>query len=367
MSLNIVIFGLSISSSWGNGHATTYRALVKALEERGHHITFLERDVPWYAEHRDAPAPSFCDLRLYGSLKEVPRRFGKLVASADLVIVGSYVPDGAALGEWATGHARGVTAFYDIDTPVTLAKLSKGEADYIVPALIPRFDIYLSFTGGPALRFIEETYGSPRAVALYCAVDPGIHAPRDIAADAALGYLGTYSADRQPALARMLIEPAKAMPKEHFLVAGAQYPQDIAWPANVTHFEHLPPAGHPEFYCRQRYTLNVTRADTIAAGYSPSVRLFEAAACGVPIISDSWPGLETLFTPGAEILTASTTAEVLQILRNLPEERRRDIAAAAHKAVLRNHTADHRANQLENNYREALASRGAPRAVTAMT
>jgi spore maturation protein CgeB len=365
MTLNIVIFGLSITSSWGNGHATTYRALVKALKARGHRITFLERNVPWYADHRDMPAPPFCDLRLYGSLKEVPRRFGKLVGGADLVILGSYVPDGALVGEWLTGHARGVTAFYDIDTPVTLARLAKGEKDYIAPALIPRFDLYLSFTGGPALRFIEETYGSPRAAALYCAVDPAIHAPRDVAVDAALGYLGTYSADRQPPLERMLIEPARAMPDERFWVAGAQFPQDIAWPDNVTHIEHLPPAEHPEFYCRQRFTLNVTRADMIAAGFSPSVRLFEAAACGVPIISDSWSGLETLFTPGTEVLTAATTAQVLQILRELPEEKRRSIAAAARKAVLRGHTADTRAKQLEDYYSEALASRHKTRSTVA--
>src|SRR5215213_5510311 len=171
MSLRIVVFGLSITSSWGNGHATTYRALIKALHQRGHEVTFLERDVPWYEAHRDLPDPPYCRTELYGSLKEVPQRYAGLVAEADLVIVGSYVPDGAALADWVTTQARGITAFYDIDTPVTLARLEQGKADYITPALIPRFDLYLSFTGGPVLDLIERLYGSPRARALYCAVD----------------------------------------------------------------------------------------------------------------------------------------------------------------------------------------------------
>jgi len=360
MTLNIVIFGLSITSSWGNGHATTYRALIKALSERGHQVTFLERDVAWYAEHRDLPAPPYCDTELYASLKEVPVRFGQRVAEADLVIIGSYVPDGAILGDWLTSHARGVTAFYDIDTPVTLARLKEGYAEYITPALIPRFDLYLSFTGGPVLNLIEEMYGSRRAVPFYCAVDPDIHAPANVPVDAALGYLGTYSTDRQPGVERLLLGPARAMPESRFLAAGAQYPADVNWPANVEYIQHLPPADHPAFYCRQRYTLNVTRADMIAVGYSPSVRLFEAAACGVPIISDNWAGLETLFVPGKEILTASSTADVLTILQDLPEERRKSIAAAARKCVLQNHTAQHRAQQLELYHREALTA-GRPR------
>jgi spore maturation protein CgeB len=361
MRLDIVVFGLSITSSWGNGHATTYRALLKALSERGHRITFLERDVSWYADNRDMPAPPFCDLHLYSELNEVPARFGKMVAGADLVIMGSYVPQGAILGKWLTRHARGVTAFYDIDTPVTLARLEAGETDYITPSLIPRFDLYLSFSGGPTLGHIEDRYGSRCAVPLYCAVDPEIHAPVDIPIDTALGYLGTYSTDRQPSVERMLIEPARLLEDSRFTVAGAQYPADIAWPANLIHIEHLPPAEHPAFYSCQRFTLNVTRADMIAVGYSPSVRLFEAAACGVPIISDNWAGLDTLFRPDKEILIADGTRDVLHILQDMPEERRKAIAASARRCVLRNHTAGHRARQLEGYYREAAKDRRARR------
>ena len=355
MSLDIVIFGLSISSSWGNGHAVTYRALAKALYRRGHRVTFLERDMPWYRAHRDLETADYCRIEIYRDLREAAARFAPRVADADLVILGSYVPDGITLADWITTQAQGVTAFYDIDTPVTLAGLLNGHTDYISVGLIPRFDLYLSFTGGPVLNIIEERYGSPRARALYCTADPDIHLPSDLPHTWSLGHLGTYSADRLAALDRLLLQPARQLSSERFVVAGPQYPTDARWPANVERIEHLAPQEHPNFYGRQRYTLNVTRADMVKLGYSPSVRLFEAAACGVPIISDRWPGLETIFTPDEEILVADTGDAVIEILQDLPEEQRLGIAAAACKRFLRSHTPLHRARQLENYYREVIA------------
>src|SRR3954470_23301954 len=328
MTLDLVIFGLSITSSWGNGHATTYRALVRALAKRGHRVTFLERAAPWYRAHRDLRQADYCRVETYDKLAEVAQRFGKVVTQADLVILGSYVPDGIALGEWITAKANGVTAFYDIDTPVTLANLEKGDAEYLSASLIPRFDLFLSFTGGPVLDLIEQHYGSPRARVLYCSADPEQHKPLDTPSRWSMGYLGTYSADRQPVLDELLIAPARALAQQSFVLAGAQYPSRPDWPVNLQRVDHIPPAEHAEFYCAQRFTLNATRADMAARGYSPSVRLFEAAACGVPVISDDWPGLDTLFEPGEEILVAHTAREVRDLL-GMPEERRKEIAAAA--------------------------------------
>ncbi|WP_052027091.1 CgeB family protein [Rhodovulum sp. PH10] len=366
MRLNIVVLGLSITSSWGNGHATTYRALIEALAARGHAVTFLERDVAWYRANRDLADPPWCRVALYRDFAELGR-FAPLVRDADLVIVGSFVPEGAAVARWATDTAAGITAFYDIDTPVTLAGLVRGDIDYLDAAVIPLFDLYLSFTGGPTLALIEQTFGARAARPLHCAVDPKIHAPQDVSPTLALGYIGTYSPDRQPPLERLLIEPARRLPQMSFAVAGPQYPPDIAWPANVARIDHLPPHEHARFYCSQRFTLNVTRADMVAAGFSPSVRLFEAAACGVPIITDRWAGLDTFFTPGTEILIADGGAEVMEILREMPEERRRAIADAARRRVLRDHTAEHRAAELEAHVDEArtrAADLARPRAAT---
>ena len=347
-SLDIVILGLSITSSWGNGHATTYRALMSALSRRGHRVLFLERDVPWYADNRDLAVPPYGRTEIYSDMAELRDLYSDAVREADLVIVGSYVPEGVKVGQWVTRIARGVTAFYDIDTPVTLAKLARGERDYLTPTLIPHYRLYLSFTGGPTLRTLEDRYGSPMARPLYCSVDPALYKPKDLKTAWDLGYMGTYSDDRQPVLDRLMLTAARSWRRGRFVVAGAQYPPRLRWPRNVDRIAHLPPADHAAFYNRQRFTLNVTRADMVKAGYSPSVRLFEAAACGVPIISDAWPGLETFFEIGREILVADDATRTLNYLRKMGDEERRTIGRRARRRVLREHTADNRAEQLED-------------------
>ena len=353
--LRLVVLGLSLSSSWGNGHATTFRALLKSFAARGHDVLFLERDVPWYAEHRDLLDPDFCDLEFYSGLGDLDR-YRNLVAEADAVMVGSYVPDGVEVGRWVQATARGVTAFYDIDTPVTLAKLERGDHEYLEPDLIPGYDIYFSFTGGPTLELLMEHYGSPAARALYCSVDPDAYPVLDRTKRWDLSYLGTYSPDRQPTLERLLIEPARRAPHLRFVVAGPQYPGGIQWPKNVERIDHVPPSEHPSFYAASRFTLNVTRADMIRAGFSPSVRLFEAAACGTPIISDRWAGIETLLVPDREIVLAQEPDHVLDVL-GWPDASRMALGSAARKKVLAQHTADHRALSLEHDLLEIMRQR----------
>ena len=343
---DLVVLGLTLSSSWGNGHATTYRALLAAAHARGRRVLFLERDKPWYAAHRDMPDPAFCALEFYSSV-EALERHRDAIAGAAAVVVGSYVPDGIDVGRFVQETARGVTAFYDIDTPITLAALDAGDCAYLSPALVAGYDLYLSFTGGPTLERLVTRHGARAASALYCSVDPALYAPRDVERRWNLGYLGTYSADRQPTLERLLLAVARLRPEWRFAVAGPQYPDTIEWPANVERIEHLPPAEHAAFYARCRYTLNVTRADMIRAGWSPSVRLFEAAACGTPIVSDVWPGIETFFAPGAEIALAERTGDVIDRLAT-GEPERRAMADRARARVLREHTAARRAVEFDD-------------------
>lgn len=356
--MKLVVLGLSLSSSWGNGHATTYRALLKAFAARGHDILFLEREASWYASSRDLADPDFARLIFYSSLYELEAWRGR-IAGADAVIVGSYVPEGVAVGRFVQRAARGVAAFYDIDTPVTLAKLERGDFEHLAPELIPGYDLYLSFTGGPTLRTIQERYGSPAARALYCSVDPEAYPPIDTPKSWDLSYLGTYSPDRQPSLERLLIEPARRLPERRFVVAGPQYPAGVDWPANVDRIDHLPPADHPAFYAASRFTLNVTRADMIAAGWSPSVRLFEAAACATPIISDAWEGLDSLFAPGREILLPGGSDAVVEALRSTSDQDAQRIGRAARARMLAGHSAARRAAELER-YLEDAAGRPAP-------
>jgi spore maturation protein CgeB len=342
--LSIVVLGLSLSSSWGTGHATSWRALLKSFAARGHKVLFLERDVPWYAAHRDLAVPSWCALRFYHSVEDLAP-WSREIAAADAVIIGSFVPDGVAVGHFVRSTAKGAVVFYDIDTPVTLRKLAAGDHEYLSPALIRGFDLYLSFTGGPTLDRLRDRHGARAAKPLWCSADTTLYRPEPAEKRWDLSYLGTYSDDRQPTLKRLLIAVAREAPDLSFVVGGPQYPGSIDWPANVQRLEHVPPADHATFYSASRFTLNVTRRDMIAAGYSPSVRLFEAAACGIAIISDRWDGIDTFFRPGEEILLADTTSAVLAMLRQPGTAAR--IGAAARVRVLAEHTSAHRAAELE--------------------
>ncbi|MGI4828792.1 MAG: CgeB family protein [Janthinobacterium lividum] len=349
--MKIVIYGLTITSSWGNGHGTTYRSLCKALAARGHRIIFVEKDVEWYRSNRDLPKPTYCDVRLYQDWSAESQALVELSRDADAIVVGSYFPDAITATEALHSAGFGPVLFYDIDTPITLAALrTSGRTEYLEARLIPSYAAYLSFTGGPALREIEARFGSPRAVAFFCSVDPDLHKPTPPRPEfsCALSYLGTYAADRQPKLMHLLNAPAEHLLESRFIVAGPQYPADVSWANNVERITHLSPPEHPAFYSSSRFTLNLTRDDMVAAGYSPSVRLFEASACGAAILSDAWPGLDEFLTPGSEVLLPADAAAVEDILKNLPEAEREAMGRRARERVLAEHTSDHRARQFED-------------------
>ena len=348
--MKLVIFGLSVTSSWGNGHATTFRALFKALHARGHDIVFYEHDLEWYASNRDMPEPPFCRVRLFDQWASIRSEVKKELNSADVAVVGSYFPDGlAAIAEVADSSVP-VKAFYDIDTPITLAQLREsGGSDYLRADQIPEFDLYFSFTGGPMLDELERRFGARKAVPLYCSFDPNEYrrfsVNKRFACD--LSYMGTYAPDRQPKIEELLCEPARRLPQSKFLVAGPQYPKSTKWPFNVRRITHLNPRWHARFYSSSRLTLNVTRRDMVRAGFSPSVRLFEAAACGSTVISDNWPGLDTFFRPGREILLPVSGEDVVRYLTELDDNELRRIGRNAQERVLAEHTSEIRAKQFE--------------------
>src|SRR5690606_2384639 len=218
--------------------------------------------------------------------------------------------------------------------------------EYLRADQVGAFDLMLSFTGEPTLTILESAYGARRALPLYCSVDVDAYGPRDCRKDIDLGYMGTYSADRQPGVEMLLNEPARRLSECRFMVVGAQYPSALQWPDNVRRADHLPPNAHAEFYGRQRWTLNITRADMRAAGHSPSVRLFEAAACGTPIISDVWPGIEDVLEPHEELMIARTSEDVVRLLREVAPYEAQRIARAARARVLSAHSSERRADEL---------------------
>jgi len=348
--VKLVIFGLSITSSWGNGHATTFRALCKALSVRGHEIVFYEHDVEWYASNRDMPEPPFCRVRLFQNWSNIRNEVRKELSTADVAMVGSYFPDGlAAIPEMLDSDVP-VKSFYDIDTPITVAQLREhGTTDYLRSDQIPEFDLYFSFTGGPMLDELEQQFGARKAVPLYCSFDPNeyrrFRVNKRFACD--LSYMGTYAPDRQPKIEELLCAPARTLGDRKFIVAGPQYPKSIEWPENVRRITHLNPRWHARFYSSSRLTLNVTRSDMVRAGFSPSVRLFEAAACGSTLISDNWPGLETFFHPGQEILLPVSAGDVVRYLSEMDDSELDRIGRRAQERVLAEHTSEIRATQFE--------------------
>jgi spore maturation protein CgeB len=367
--MKLTIFGLSITSSWGNGHATTFRALCQALHRRGHRIVFFERNVEWYQNNRDLPHPEYCEVKLFENWKDILPAVRAELRDSDVAMVGSYSPDGiAALEELLASNAP-VKAFYDIDTPITVRSLREnGRADYLLKSHLPKLDIYFSFTGGPMLQQLQKDFGVPLAVPLYCSVDPDKY--RELPANAGfacdMSYMGTYAPDRQPKIDELLCAPARSLPEQKFIVAGPQYPPQIDWPANVEHIMHLNPRYHAQLYSSSRITLNVTRREMVMAGYSPSVRLFEAAACGATMASDIWPGLETFFVPGQEILLAAGSDDIMRYLKHFDHAELRRIGRAARDRVLAAHTSDVRAQEFEQAVEIVISSAKHHAAITAI-
>jgi spore maturation protein CgeB len=359
--VKIVIYGLAITSSWGNGHATTYRSLCKALARRGHRIHFVEKNVEWYRNNRDLPNPEFCTVHLYEDWSVQASALVRISEDADAIVIGSYFPDAIAVTRALLNEGYGPVFFYDIDTPITMSRLrTHGGTSYLDAMLIPYYAAYLSFTGGPALREMEDRFGSPYAAPFYCSVDPELYRPTTIRAPyrCDLSYLGTFASDRQPKLMCLLNGTAALLPKSRFVVAGPQYPKEIAWQENVKRITHLAPPAHPAFYSSSRFTLNLTRHDMIETGYSPSVRLFEASACGAAILSDAWVGLEDFLTPGEEILLPRDQYEVTQILRGMPESERIRLGHRARERILSQHTAAHRAMEFESTVTHCSTKKG---------
>lgn len=347
--MKFVIFGLTISSSWGNGHATLWRGLTKSLTSLGHQVIFFEKDVPWYASNRDLwELWDRAELVLYPEWRMVAAKALREVESADASIVTSYCPDGRAASTLVLDRAPGLKAFYDLDTPVTLARLEHGEQVLYLPEQgLGDFDLVLSYTGGRALDELRSRLGARRTAPLYGHVDHYWHkpAPHEPWYAADLSYLGTFAADRQEGLERLFIEPARRRPEQSFLLGGSKYPEGIGWPSNIRKLDHIPPSHHPSFFSSSRLTLNVTRADMARMGWCPSGRLFEAAACGAVMVSDDWEGLGEFFEPGAEIVIARDSEDVVAALERGDAELR-PIGESARQRALDEHTSMHRALQL---------------------
>ncbi|MCU1285972.1 MAG: hypothetical protein JWO13_2322 [Acidobacteriales bacterium] len=360
LAVKLTIFGLTLSSSWGNGHATPYRAILRALNRMGHQVTFFEKDVPYYAKRRDFQSCGYCDLMLYSDWESVRDEALRVVAKSDVVITASYLPEGARISDELLELKNPLHLFYDLDTPITLGRLAHGDVEYLRRDQIPEFDAYLSFTGGRAIRELEQHWGARNVSPLYGCVDPEVHFRVDIPKPyhCKMSYMGTYAPDRQRKVQELFLDPAAAMPSEVFVLAGSMYPRngegDFHCPHNVRRYEHVGPHDHAALYSSSGATLNITRAEMAAYGHCPSGRLFEAAACGTPILTDEWEGLDEFFSTD-EIFIVRDTADVRQALMSDGAELK-SRAEAARTRTLEEHTGEHRAKELVSAIEKACGS-----------
>lgn len=358
--MRFAIFGLTVSSSWGNGHATLWRGLLGALARRGHRSVFFERDVPYYAAHRDLEGIPGVELAMYDDWDLIRDRAAAEVSAADVAMVTSYCPDARAATDLVMDlPGSRLRAFYDLDAPVTLSRVRQGlPVDYLGPRGLAPFDLVLSYAGGAALTLLRKRLGARRTAPLYGSVDPEVHRPVPPVPDyrSDLSYLGTYAEDRQDGVEQLLLIPARNRPERRFVIGGSGYPEAIAWPPNVRQLRHVPPPEHARFYSSSRLTLNVTRGPMLETGFCPSGRLFEAAACAAAVLTDSWEGLDHFFEPGREILIARTSRDATHAL-DLPPEELLAVGLAARRRALAEHTADRRAAELEEIVARAATAR----------
>lgn len=364
--MRFTIFGLSLSSSWGNGHATPYRSLIRALHAQGHSVSFFERDNIYYARHRDFASCDYCHLTIYPAWESIRLRALAAAAESDVVFTSSYLSEGSQINDDVLGLRSTMRVFYDLDAPITLGGMHRGDVEYLRADQIPEFDLYLSFTGGGILRELERVWGARRALPLYGSVDPDVHKRIDVPKPyhCAFSYMGTYASDRQQKVEELFLAPASRTPGEVFVLAGSLYPHDpkdgsplFPCPQNVRRFPHVGPNDHAALYSSSRATLNITRADMAASGHCPSGRLFEAAACQTPLLSDTWNGLHDFFTED-ELFAVHNADDVLRVLE-LPNEELASVAQRAYQRTMAEHTGTQRAKELVAAIEDAGASRAA--------
>ena len=346
--LDIVIIGPSILASHANSTAELYRGLINELAQHGHRTVFLEPYHPATERRRDMLRSPYCEVWVYRSTEQLLSEYLPAIQSADAVMLGNGIPDTDRIAEWIANEARGITIYYDTNLARTDAHLRAGDTptDCLSCRTVANFSLFLSTTGGPTLERVARQNHIRRARPLYESIDPYSYYRTDADKSYDLGFIGNYKADRTKLLEQLLLRPAEHTPNRQFALAGGGYPAGTVWPQNLTYLEHLPATNHVDYYNRQRATLVVSRSDRRRMGYTPSRRLLEAAACGVPLLSDDWAGLGEFFEPGREVFTVGSEHDVLDVLYGTEDDLRRRCGAAARARVLAEHTTGHRARQL---------------------
>jgi spore maturation protein CgeB len=348
--MNISFFGSSLVSAYWNGAATYYRGLIRALHERGHRITFYEPDAYERQQHRDMPDPDWARVVVYPAQADAALQAVEQARGNDLVVKASGVGVFDELLERAVLELQRpgtLVAFLDVDAPATLDRLHNDPADPF-HSLVPRYDLVLTYGGGPPVVRTYAAAGARQCVPIYNALDPHTHhpAPPDPRFAGDLGFLGNRMPDREARVEEFFIRPAAGLPDRRFLLGGSGW-RDKSMPENVNYLGHVYTHEHNAFNCTPLAVLNINRSSMARYGFSPPTRVFEAAGAGACLISDNWHGLELFLDPAREVLVANNGDEVAAHVQRLTVECARAIGQAARRRILARHTYAHRACQLE--------------------
>lgn len=361
--LDIAFFGSSLVSSYWNGAATYYRGIIRALAERGHRVTFYEPDAFQRQQHRDMEDPDWAKVVVYDADSGSARRALEQSRGADILIKASGV---GVLDEWLErevlelhgGGSNTTVIFWDVDAPATLARV-ENDPDDPFRALIPRYDMILTYGGGDAVVRHYRQLGAQACHPIYNALDPSTHfpVPGDPRFVASLGFLGNRLPDREARVQEFFFKAVAAMPEAEFILGGSGWEEHAPQFPNLRYLGHVYTRDHNQFNCSPLAVLNINRDSMAQTGYSPPTRVFEAAGAGACLIMDRWQGAETFLTPDKEVLLADNGDDVIQHLRNLNPERAREIGSAARKRILAEHTYAHRAQLFESLMTEHYRSR----------
>ena len=348
--MKIAFFGSSLVSAYWNGAATYYRGMIRALYQRGHQITFYEPDAYNRQQHRDLADPDWAEVVVYDANSEAVQRLLTAACHADLIVKASGVGVFDDFLEAAVLEIRkpnSLVVFWDVDAPATLERVQSDRNDPF-RALIPRYDLILTYGGGEPVVKAYQALGARQCVPIYNALDPTTHYP--VAPDprfkSHLGFLGNRLPDREARVEEFFFRAATQLPQSQFLLGGNGW-DDKPLPSNVRYLGHMYTRDHNAFNCTPLAVLNISRASMAKFGFSPATRVFEAAGAGACIITDYWEGIESFLEPETEILVAQDGLMVAEQLRQLTPEKAKSIGASARKRVLAAHTYTHRAAQVE--------------------
>jgi spore maturation protein CgeB len=348
--VSISMFGSSLVSAYWNGAATYYRGIIRALAECGFDVTFYEPDAYSRQQHRDMDDPAWARVVVYPATQDGLQRSLDQARDADILIKASGVGVFDEELEAELPRLRSdsnMIVFWDVDAPATLERMH-AHANDPFRAQVGKYDLVLTYGGGPPVIDAYESFGARCCVPIYNALDPSTHfpVPADPRFSGALGFLGNRLPDREARVHEFFLKPAVLLPEQHFVFGGSGWDRDVALTPNINYVGHVYTRDHNAFNCSTLAVLNVNRDSMARTGYSPPTRVFEAAGAGACLICDAWDGLEEFLEPGHEVLSVSTGEEVAAILSALTPQQARRIGDQARRRLLSEHTYQHRAQEL---------------------